>query len=74
MVSIYFKNNADYELKNVSIVDSVPKGFKQLSNNTLRWVVNVGPNKEWYFRYLLKPTEAGDVLFPSTTAEFDNEE
>ncbi|MFZ3383199.1 MAG: hypothetical protein WA144_04665 [Candidatus Methanoperedens sp.] len=72
MVSIYFKNNADYELKNVSIVDSVPKGFKQLSNNTLRWVVNVGPNKEWYFRYLLKPTEAGDVLFPSTKAEFNN--
>jgi uncharacterized repeat protein (TIGR01451 family) len=71
MVSISFKNNADYELKNVSIVDSVPKGFKQVSNNTLRWVVNVGPNKEWYFRYLLKPTGAGKVVFPSTTAEFD---
>lgn len=71
MVSISFKNNADYELKNVSIVDTVPNGFKQLSNNTLRWVVNVGPNKEWYFRYLLKPTVAGDVKFPSTTAEFD---
>ena len=71
MVSISFKNNADYELKNVSIVDSVPKGFKQLSNNTLHWVVNVGPNKEWYFRYLLKPTGAGNVIFPSTTAEFD---
>jgi len=71
MVSISFKNNADYELKNVSIVDSVPKGFKQLSNNSLHWVVNVGPNKEWYFRYLLKPTGAGDTIFPSTTAEFD---
>lgn len=71
MVSISFKNNADYELKNISIVDSVPKGFKQVSNNTLRWVVNVGPNKEWYFRYLLKPTGAGKVIFPSTTAEFD---
>ena len=70
MVSISFKNNADYELKNVSIVDSVPKGFKQLSNNTLHWIVNVGPNQEWYFRYLLKPTEAGSVLVPSTTAEF----
>jgi uncharacterized repeat protein (TIGR01451 family) len=74
MVSISFKNNADYELKNVSIVDSVPKGFKQLSNNTLRWIVNVGPNQEWYFRYLLKPIEANSkgVLFPPVTAEFKN--
>ncbi|VVB53242.1 Uncharacterised protein [uncultured archaeon] len=71
MVSISFKNNADYELKNVSIVDTVPKGVKQLSNNTLHWVVNVGPNQEWYFRYLLKPTGAGNVIFPPTTAEFD---
>jgi uncharacterized repeat protein (TIGR01451 family) len=71
MVTISFKNNADYELKNVSIVDSVPKGFKQLSNNSLNWTVNVSPNGEWYFRYLLKPIEANSkgVLFPSTTAE-----
>ena len=74
MVSISFKNNADYELKNVSIVDSVPKGFKLLSNNSLHWIVNVGPNQEWYFRYLLKPIEANSkgVLFPATTAEFKN--
>ncbi len=71
MVTISFKNNAIYELKNVSIVDSVPKGFKQLSNNSLNWTVNVSPNGEWYFRYLLKPIEANSkgVLFPSTTAE-----
>lgn len=72
MVSIYFKNNANYELKNVSIVDTIPKGFKQLSNNSLRWIVNISPNGEWYFRYLLKPTEANSkgVSFPSATAEF----
>lgn len=72
MVSLSFKNNANYELKNVSIVDSIPKGFKQLNNNSLKWVVNISPNGEWYFRYLLKPTEANGqgVLFPSATAQF----
>jgi len=71
LVSLYFKNNANYELKNVSIVDTVPKGFRQLSNNSLRWIVNIAANGEWSFRYLLKPTEANNkgVLFPPTTAE-----
>jgi uncharacterized repeat protein (TIGR01451 family) len=71
LVNLYFKNNANYELNNVSIVDSVPKGFKQLSNNSLHWIVNIPPNGEWNFRYLLKPTEANSkgVLFPPTTAE-----
>ncbi len=71
LVSLNFKNNADYDLNNVSIVDSIPKGFKQLTNNSLRWIVNVPANGEWNFRYLLKPTEANSkgVLFPPTTAE-----
>ncbi|MCX9082995.1 MAG: hypothetical protein OIN83_12455 [Candidatus Methanoperedens sp.] len=71
LVSLYFKNNANYELKNVSIVDTIPKGFRQLSNNSLRWIVNIPPNAEWSFRYLLKPTESNSkgVLFPPTIAE-----
>ena len=71
LVSLYFKNNANYELNNVSIVDTVPKGFRQLSNNSLRWIVNIAANGEWSFRYLLKPTEANSkgVLFPPATAE-----
>lgn len=71
LVTLYFKNNANYELKNVSIVDTIPKGFMQLTNNPLTWKVNVSANGEWQFRYLLKPTEANGkgVLFPSATAE-----
>lgn len=71
MVSISLKNNANYDLKNVSIVDSIPKGFTQVSNNSLKWIVNVPSGGDWYVRYLLKPTEANSngVLFPATTAE-----
>lgn len=71
LVSLNFKNNADYELNNVSIVDSIPKGFKLLTNNSLHWIVNVPANREWDIRYLLKPTEANSkgVLFPPATAE-----
>ncbi|HMB44196.1 MAG TPA: hypothetical protein VKL21_00085 [Candidatus Methanoperedens sp.] len=71
LVSLNLKNNANYELNNVSIVDSIPKGFKQLTNNSLHWIVNIPANGEWNVRYLLKPTEANSkgVLFPPSTAE-----
>jgi uncharacterized repeat protein (TIGR01451 family) len=73
MVSLSFKNNLNYELKNVSITDYVPNGFKQISNNSLHWLINVPPNGEWYFRYILKPTEADKdgVLYPAAKAEFE---
>lgn len=71
LITLYLKNNANYELNNVSIVDTIPKGFKLLTNNSLKWKVNVPANGEWYIRYLLKPTESNSkgVLFPSATAE-----
>lgn len=73
MVSLSFKNNLNYELKNVSITDYVPKGFKQISNDSLHWLINVPPNGEWYFRYILKPIEADKdgVLYPAAKAEFE---
>ena len=72
MVTLSFRNNMNYELKNVSITDYVPKGFKQISNNSLRWVVDVPPNGDWYFRYMLKPIEADKegVVYPAAKAEF----
>lgn len=72
MVSISFKNTLNYELKNVSISDTVPKGFKQISNNSLNWLVDVPANGEWTSRYILKPTEADKdgILFPAAKAEF----
>lgn len=73
MVSLSFKNNLNYELKNVSISDTLPKGFKQISNNSLNWLVNIPANGEWTSRYILKPIEADKdgILFPAAKAEFN---
>jgi uncharacterized repeat protein (TIGR01451 family) len=72
LVTLSFTNNMNYELKNVSITDYVPKGFKQISNNSLQWTINVPADGEWYFRYLLKPTEADKdgIIYPAAKAEF----
>ncbi len=72
MVSLSFKNTLNYELKNVSISDTLPKGFKQISNNSLNWLVDVPANGEWTSRYIVKPYEADKdgILFPAAKAEF----
>ncbi len=72
MVSLTFKNNANYELKNVSITDTLPDGFKLLSNNSLKWVVTVPAKGEWDSRYLIKPEEANKegAVLPSANADF----
>jgi hypothetical protein len=72
MVSLSFKNTLNSELKNVSIMDSLPKGFKQISNYSLNWLVDVPANGEWSFRYTVKPTEADKdgILFPAAKADF----
>ena len=73
MVSLSFKNTLNYELKNVSITDTLPKGFKQISNNSLKWLVNVPANGEWSSRYIVKPIEADKdgIIFPAAKAEFE---
>lgn len=72
MVSLSFKNTLNHELKNVSISDTLPKGFNQISNNSLNWLVDVPANGEWTSRYILKPNEADKdgILFPAAKAEF----
>ncbi|MBU4140253.1 MAG: DUF11 domain-containing protein, partial [Euryarchaeota archaeon] len=72
MVSLSFKNNANYELKNVSITDTLPDGFKLLSNNSLKWVVTIPAKAEWDSRYLIKPVKANKngAVLPSANADF----
>ncbi len=72
MVSISIKNNGNEEIKNVSIADAIPKGFKLIGNKTLKWIVDIPAGGEWEYRYLVKPTEANKdgVVFPSATANF----
>ena len=72
MVSISFKNNLNYELKNVSVTDSIPDGFVLLSNNSMQWKFTIPPLGEWDTRYLIKPTEANKegAILPPANAEF----
>lgn len=72
MVSLSFKNNANYELKNVTITDKLPEGFKLLSNNSLHWVVTVPAKSEWDSRYIIKPLVANKngAVLPSAFADF----
>ena len=72
MVSISFKNNGNYELKNISVTDTIPDGFALISNNSLQWKFTIPPLGEWDTRYLIRPTQAnknGEVL-PPANAEF----
>ncbi len=72
MISLSLKNNGKHDIKNVSIKDSLPNGFKLVSNVSLQWVVNISAGGEWDYRYLIKPQEPSTegVLFPPATAQF----
>lgn len=75
MISLSLKNNGKYDIKSVTIKDSIPTGFKLLGNHTLRWVVDIPAGGEWDYRYLIKPLEPDKegILFPVATAEFSEE-
>ncbi|MCE8425711.1 MAG: hypothetical protein J5U17_08045 [Candidatus Methanoperedens sp.] len=70
MVSLTLKNNRKEELKNVSITDVLPEGFKLIGNSSLNWSATIAPYGEWNARYLLKPIEANKEVLPSAKAEF----
>ncbi len=72
MISLSLKNNGKEDLKNVSITDSLPDGFKLVGNTTLHWVANIPAGGEWDYRYQVKPLESNKdgVVFPSASAEF----
>ena len=72
MVSVTLKNNGKIAIENVTIEDSLPRGFKLISNTSLHWIANIPANGEWNYRYLITPEEpnAKGVVFPVATAEF----
>ncbi|VVB91784.1 Uncharacterised protein [uncultured archaeon] len=72
MVSLALKNNGKINIKNVTIEDSVPRGFKLVSNTSLHWVADISAGGEWSYHYLITPEEpnAKGVVFPVATAEF----
>lgn len=72
-VSLSVKNTGTYDLKNVSITDSLPGGFKFLINQSLHWAVDIPAGREVDFRYLVRPQEPSKegIIFPAATAEFE---
>ncbi|VVB97752.1 Uncharacterised protein [uncultured archaeon] len=72
IVSLSVKNNANYDLKNVSITDYVPKEFNQTNNFTLHWVTDLPAMGDWDFHYLIKPQvpDKDGITLPSAVAEF----
>jgi len=72
-VSLSVENNGTYDLKNVSITDSLPGGFEFLINQSLYWVVDIPAGWEWKYRYQVRPQEPNKegIVFPAATAEFN---
>ncbi|MCZ7370587.1 MAG: hypothetical protein O8C66_08765 [Candidatus Methanoperedens sp.] len=72
MVSLSLTNGGKYDLKNVSITDSVPPEFKLLNNNSLHWVIDIPAGGYWDFHYLLKPLTPNKdgIVMTSAMAEF----
>lgn len=75
IVSLSVKNNAKYDLKNVSITDYLPDGFKLTNNNSLHWVIDLPTMGDWNFHYLIKPRmpDPDGIVLPSAIAEFTHE-
>lgn len=72
LISLSLKNNLKYDLKNVSITDSIPDSFELIGNNSLHWLVDIPANSEWDFRYNLKPRQpdTDGIILPAAKAEF----
>ncbi len=71
-VSLSVENNGTYDLKNVSITDSLPGGFEILINQSLHWEADIPAGWEWQYRYQVRPQEPvkGGIIFPAATAGF----
>ena len=72
MIILNLKNNAKYELQNISISDSIPVNFTVVGNNSLHWTINISAFGEWDIHYLIKPQESTikPIALPAASAEF----
>ncbi len=72
LVSLYLKNNGMYDLKNVSITDSLPSSFELMGNGSLNWTIDIPAYGEWDYHYPVRPLEPSEegIVFPAATAEF----
>lgn len=71
-ISLVVLNNGTYDIKNVSVTDSLPPGFKLLGNQSLHWVVDIPASGAWEYRYLVRPQEPSKegITLPAAAAKF----
>jgi uncharacterized repeat protein (TIGR01451 family) len=72
IISLSVSNPGKYDLKNVSITDSIPREFKLLNNLSLYWVVDIPAGGYWDYHYLIKPVTSNKngIVLPSASADF----
>ncbi len=72
-VSISVGNGGIYELKNITVTDSLNKNFELKSNTSLLWVIpDLKPGQEWGTTYSIKALEASfsGLPIPAANATF----
>jgi uncharacterized repeat protein (TIGR01451 family) len=77
-VSISVGNGGVYELKNITVIDSVNENFELISNTSLQWVIpDLKPGQNWGTTYSIKALGASLSGFSIPTAiatfTFNNE-
>ncbi len=72
-VSISVGNSGIYEIKNISVNDSMNENFELKSNTSLRWFIpDLKPGQEWDTTYSMQPLSASLTGFtiPAANATF----
>ncbi len=77
-VSISVGNDGVYELKDITVTDSIDENFKLISNTSLQWFIpDLKPGQQWSTTYSIKALGASLSGFPippaNATFTFNNE-
>lgn len=72
-VSITLGNGGIYELKNITVTDSMNENFELKSNTSLQWVISdLKPGQEWGTKYSIQAlgTSLDGFIIPAANATF----
>ena len=57
MITLYMENKGRTELKNITIIDTIPDNFEPVTKGELKWTISIDPNSYWDKRYVIKPID-----------------
>ncbi|VVB90083.1 Uncharacterised protein [uncultured archaeon] len=72
IVSLSLENGGRYDIKNMSITDTIPNSFRLMGNDSLHWTIDLPAHEGWDYHYLVKPIgqNKDGIVFPAAKAEF----